>query len=363
MMILDKPQFKMIKHPGYNLLFNKENGYTMRWGVTEDDDPDFSPLGPEIIDMEISSAADNDVNTNDPLHIVADKGCAGPGCRKFCYKANKGDKSVHMSLNTFRNIMNRMPKTVCSIAFGVISPIKRHPQIWEILADCRYTYDVVPNVTINEKLDDKTAIHLSALCGAVAVSVNPDNKEMAYDTISKLSIDNGMDQVNIHIVLSNSSVDFVKSVVDDISRDSRLLKLNALVMLSFKDKAKTACMDPITSSYYREVIDYCTDAGINFGFDSCSAKCYLEAIKDHPQRERLEQYVEPCESMMFSAYIDVNAKLYACLFLEGMNMWQDGVNVLDYDNFVDIWNSEKVQEWRKLLLSTNRGCPEYRIGQ
>lgn len=362
MAIFDKPQFKMIKSPGYNLVFNKKTGHTMRWGFTEEHDPDFSPLGPEIIDMEISSASDEDITNCNPLNIMADKGCVGPGCRKFCYKANKNDGSVHMSLRTFRKIMDTMPKTVCSIAFGVISPIERHPEVWEILLVCRFIYDVVPNVTINEKISNRTATLLSNICGAVAVSVNPDNKEMAYDTISKLSIDNGMDQVNIHVVLSSDSVAFVRNIVSDIHADPRLAKLNAMVMLSFKDKAKTNAMQPITSSYYREVIDCCMEAGINFGFDSCSAGCYLEAIKDHPDKDKLETYVEPCESMMFSAYIDVNARLYACSFMEGMNMWQDGINVLDHEDFTDVWNHEKVQEWRKLLLSTKRGCPEYRIG-
>jgi hypothetical protein len=171
-----------------------------------------------------------------------------------------------------------------------------------------------------------------------------------------------MKQVNIHIVLSNDSVEFIKSVVDDIKTDPRLAKLNAMVMLSFKDKAQSCAMEPISSSYYREVIDYCMNAGINFGFDSCSAKAYLKAIEDHPDRDRLETYVEPCESMMFSAYIDVNAKLYACSFLENCGMWLDGIDVTVYNDFMEIWNSSKVQEWRKTLLKTDRGCPEYRIG-
>ena len=361
MNIVDTKHEKQIKSDDYNLLFNKQTGYTMRWGRTLHDDPDFSPYGPEIIDMEISSAARNDVDARDPLHINVNHGCDGPGCMRFCYKKNRPDKSVHMSLDTFKSIMNRMPKTVCSIAFGVLSPLQQHPELWEIFQECRER-DVVPCVTINQGVSMDTAERLAAFCGAVAVSVNEFNKEMAYNTIKTLSQNFGMDQINIHIVLSNDSVEFIKTVVNDIKDDSRLTKLNAMVMLSFKDKAKSCAMEPITSTYYREVIDCCINAGINFGFDSCSALCFMDAIKDHPMRKKLDSFVEPCESMMFSTYIDVNAKLYACSFLENKNMWQEGIDVLAHDDFLDIWNNEKVQEWRKLLMSTNRGCPEYRIG-
>jgi len=360
-MIIDLKTKKFITSSKYNLIFDKRTGFTSRWGKTEDDDPQFCPFGPEILDMEISSAADNDTSANDPLHIVTDHGCHGLGCRKFCYKKNRPNKSVHMSLNTFKQIMDTMPKTLCSIAFGVLSPIEQHPEIWEIFEECRKR-DVVPCVTINQKLTYETAVNLAKYCGAVAVSVNKHNKEIAYQTICTLSRDFDMTQINIHIVLSNDSVDFIKEVVDDMKHDHRLTYMNALVMLSFKDKAHSDAMQPITSSYYREVIEYCMAAGINFGFDSCSAKAYLKAIEDHPDRERLETYVEPCESMMFSAYIDVNARLYACSFLENRGMWLDGIDVLKYNNFMKIWNCKKVQKWRETLLKTERGCPEYKIG-
>lgn len=270
-------------------------------------------------------------------------------------------KSVHMSLATFKQIMDRMPKSLCSIAFGVLSPFAQHPEIWEILEECR-ARDVVPCMTINESISDNDAKKLAKLCGAVAVSVNPHNREQAYTTIETLSINYGMPQVNIHIVLSNDSVEFVKSVVRDIQTDPRLQKMNAMVMLSFKDKAQTHAMEPISPSYYREVIDYCMDAGINFGFDSCSAKAFSKAIEDHPQREQLEQCIEPCESMMFSAYIDVNAELYACSFLENKNVWLDGIDVLQTDDFMDIWNCDRAVVWRETLLERGRGCPEYQIG-
>ena len=362
-MIIDSKGAKAIVSEDYNLLFNKQTGYTMRWGKTKEDDPDYSPFGPEILDLEISSAATNDVDSGDPLHIHTNHGCRGLGCSQFCYKRNRKSGSVHMSLDTFKGIMDRMPKSLCSIAFGVLSPLEQHPQLWEIFDECRER-DVVPCVTINQEVSLSVGDKLARHCGAVAVSLNEHNREQAYESIYRLTRVHGMDQVNIHIVLSNDSVGFIKSVVADIKSDSRLAKLNAMVMLSFKDKAKTCAMEPITSNYYREVIDCCMEAEINFGFDSCSAKAYLKAIEDHPEKAKLETYVEPCESMMFSAYIDVNARLYACSFLENAGPYlHDGIDVLESDDFMDIWGCDRVHEWRENLLELGRGCPVYRIGQ
>ena len=47
--------FKVINTPTYNYKFNKVDGYFCRWGKTKDDDPIYAPLGPEIVDIEIST--------------------------------------------------------------------------------------------------------------------------------------------------------------------------------------------------------------------------------------------------------------------------------------------------------------------
>ena len=44
-MIVDNEKVKAIASPDYNLLFNKKTGYTMRWGKTHADDPQWSPFG------------------------------------------------------------------------------------------------------------------------------------------------------------------------------------------------------------------------------------------------------------------------------------------------------------------------------
>lgn len=359
MKLIETKHEKRIASDNYNLYFNKQTGFTIRYGSNIDDDPQYCPFGPEILDLEISSAAADDILENNPFHIVTNHGCRGLGCKQFCYKANKTGKSVHMSLDTFKAIMDRMPKTLCSIAFGVLSPIEQHPQVWEIFEECRKR-GVIPCVTINQEVSRDVAANLARLCDAVAVSVNQYNKEGVYNTINTLSRDYDMKQINIHIVLSADTVPFIKSVIDDMKSDPRLSKMNALVMLSFKDKAGTNSFAPITSSYYKDVVEYALCADIKFGFDSCGANTFIASIRDtHPE---LIQYCEPCESLLFSAYIDVNARLYACSFTEKTGMWLDGIDVLRYNDFIDIWNCSKVAEWRKELLSCGRSCPVYEIG-
>lgn len=46
---------KIFTSKDYNYVFNTETGAFARWGATKAEDPDFSPYGPEILDIEIST--------------------------------------------------------------------------------------------------------------------------------------------------------------------------------------------------------------------------------------------------------------------------------------------------------------------
>lgn len=47
LIIKESKDYKMGKSPNYNFLFNKKNGFFMRCGENENEDPNFSPFGPE----------------------------------------------------------------------------------------------------------------------------------------------------------------------------------------------------------------------------------------------------------------------------------------------------------------------------
>jgi hypothetical protein len=93
--ILENPNKKMFVSGDYNYIFNKMNGQFSRWGKLLCDDPDRAVFGPEILDLEISTGA-----------------CLGR-C-SFCYKCNGTpiNETKHMSLETFKEILDRMVTSV-----------------------------------------------------------------------------------------------------------------------------------------------------------------------------------------------------------------------------------------------------------
>ncbi len=52
--LFDGEYTKVVIGNDYNYIFDKRNGDFKRWGKTINDDPQFSPIGPEILDIEIS---------------------------------------------------------------------------------------------------------------------------------------------------------------------------------------------------------------------------------------------------------------------------------------------------------------------
>ena len=146
---------KLIKSEKYNSIFNKQTGFFLRWGENPHIDPDYSLIGPEIADIEISSGM---CHNNCP----------------FCYKGNKKDGELHnMTLDEFKIIFDKLTKyrTLTQIAFGITSPTD-NPDFFEMM---KYSKDngVIPNYTCNGTdmtldIAEKTA----NLCGAVAISVN-----------------------------------------------------------------------------------------------------------------------------------------------------------------------------------------------
>ncbi len=49
---------KVCKSPFYNYIFRTSDGFFLRYGRDENDDPKFSPFGPELLDIEVSTVCD-----------------------------------------------------------------------------------------------------------------------------------------------------------------------------------------------------------------------------------------------------------------------------------------------------------------
>lgn len=339
--IYENADKKLLRSETYNFNFDKKTGFFARWGKTKDEDPQFGM--PEIADIEITTI------------------CGGPTkiapC-PFCYKKSTLT-GTNMSIDTFTKVIERLCKSITQIAFGADSTLDSNPDIWKIMEVTRER-GIIPNITV-ANISDEVADKLAKYCGAVACSRYSD-KNLCYDSVKRLT-DRGMTQVNIHMLISEETFDQVLESIADIKSDPRLAKLNAIVFLSLKQKGRGEHYNRISNDKFKMIIDMSIEAGISFGFDSCSANKFMESVKDHPKYSVYAQNSEPCESSLFSTYIDVHGKFFPCSFTPDNSVWgNEGIDVVECNDFIkDVWLHPKTIKFREILLENNRNCPLYKI--
>jgi len=178
--MIDNDTSKIFRSKEFNFDFNKKNGFTVVWGKTFEKDPVYSKFGPMILDIEVTDICN---------------GVGNEGPCKFCYKSNSLKHTNNMSLNMFKDIIDRMPSVLTQLAMGVDAQCESNPDVWNMM---KYSRDkgIIPNITVADITDD-TADKLVNLCGAVAVS-RYANKNYCYDSIKRLT-DRGLKQTNMHI--------------------------------------------------------------------------------------------------------------------------------------------------------------------
>lgn len=344
--IVDTEKVKALKSKNYNFIFNKKDGHFARWGKTIHEDGNLELGLPEIADIEIAEICE---------------GVPGIGPCAFCYKSNTGNKGINMSLETFKKIFHKLPPTITQIAFGC-GTLRRHPEMWDIFKYSKDN-DIIPNLTINGDVDSHEFDKIAEYCGACAVSIY--DKELSYNAIKELT-DRGMKQINIHYMISQETYDKTFEIMDDIKKDPRLEKLNALVLLSLKTKGRSKNrFHQLTQEQFKNITDYSFENNVPMGFDSCSAQKFLKSIKDHNNYKQMEQHAEPCESTLYSMYIDVNGNFYPCSFSTETKGWEEGISVIECDNFLeDIWFNPKTNIFRDNVINCrncNKSCPIYNI--
>jgi MoaA/NifB/PqqE/SkfB family radical SAM enzyme len=324
---------KVVKHPGYNYIFTQNNGFFMRWGNTIQDDPQVSPLGPELLDIELST--------------VCHQGC------RFCYKGNTAD-GYNMSLDTFKGIIDKAPSNLTQIAFG-IGDIDGNPDLPAILEYTR-SKGVIPNITINGfRMTPRYYDILSKLCGAVAVSYY--DKDVCFTALHELR-KRGITQNNIHALLSEETLDDCVRLITEVSNTKAMgLEVNAIVFLAFKPKGRgqTSRFSKVkdTRSYQR-LLQASLDRQVTVGFDSCSAHNVINSGVSVDASS-----VEPCESTLFSYYINAKGIGFPCSFTENVC---DGVDVVHSGNFMnEVWNNRHTIAFRNRLLTNYRRCPIYEV--
>jgi MoaA/NifB/PqqE/SkfB family radical SAM enzyme len=163
-------------------------------------------------------------------------------------------------------------------------------------------------------------------------------------------------------MISEETYNETLETIFDKTEDPRLKDLNAIVLLSLKQKGRGVEYTPLSQIKFNILVETTFRLGIKIGFDSCSSHKFLEAIKDHPDRIRLTQSVEPCESSCFSSYIDVDGNFAPCSFASNSEDWIEGIKITEQTDFIkDIWYNDKVINFRKNLLACKRACPLYEV--
>ena len=170
MKIINTKKFRKLRSENYSYNFNKINGYFERWGKTQEDDPDYSPFGNEILDIEVSTICNGVPGLN---------GIESP-C-KFCYKSNT-KIGRNMTLDTFKTILSLQPQTLTQIAIGADAKGEANPDLFAMMEYAR-NRGIIPNITI-ANISDATAVKLVNVIGALAVS-RYENKDICYNSVKK----------------------------------------------------------------------------------------------------------------------------------------------------------------------------------
>lgn len=191
-LVADGERSKHVRSESYNFDFDKATGTHMRWGATFEDDPDYSPIGPEILDLEITV-----------------DGC--PNNCDFCYKGNTNGPPINMPYERFVRVVDLFPLTLTQIAFG-ITTVKANPDFIRMM---KYARDkgIIPNFTLSGvELTEEIAQEVAGLVGSVAVSIYEGKEETGYEAVRMLS-EAGIKQVNLQLVVSEQTYDFVNRVL------------------------------------------------------------------------------------------------------------------------------------------------------
>lgn len=385
--VKDTEELKLFKSHDYNYYFNKKSGEFIRWGkgdYTKEPPTKFSKKSIELYqiwslfwgsekgdfkdflrDLETDGSVTNTVPELVDMEISEIcHGVKGIGACEFCYKSNVGHKGKNTSFETFKKVFDKLPKSVTQIAFG-IGDIDSNPDFKKIVEYTRMN-GIIPNVTINgDRMTSEWYDWIVSVMGATAVSVY--DKDISYNAVKELT-DRGMDQVNIHQMISEQTFERTKEVLNDKLNDSRLSKMGSVVLLSLKLKGRSIQNNftQLGQEKFNELFGFAIKNNMPIGFDSCSSALSINYVKDHPELSFMNDFIEPCESgAVYSSYINVSGQYNPCSFSEGEGEWKEGIDVVSCNNFMeDVWHNEKTRRFGKEVLKCrecNIGCPIFEI--
>jgi MoaA/NifB/PqqE/SkfB family radical SAM enzyme len=301
---------------------------------------------PEILDFEVSTK------------------CAGPTINgkkakpcSFCYKSNTNN-GKYMTTENFKKVIDVMPNSLMQCALGIGNVDQ--PNLFEMM-DYLIEKGIKPNLTINgDRLTSEILDKLAERCGAIACSYY--DKDLTFNAVHELATIRGMKQVNIHYFLSEETFEQGLQLIEDAQTDPRMKNINAIVFLSAKlrGNAEKNNYHLLSQEKYNIISKKALESKISVGMDSCSAQKTLISFKDLDNFKLIEQSVEPCESTLYSTYINSDGIFYPCSFSEGIEYapgdWRNGINVLECKDFMkEIWFNKKTKTFSNEVIKC-RDC-------
>ena len=380
--IKDTENYKALKSEDYNFFFNKKDGFFVRFGKgtprkkgdkTTKQELDLYVLwcniwGEKFEPMQFLGDLNTDGSETLSLPEILDfevsTKCAGPQIKddfgnykkaspcKFCYKSNN-NKGKYMSTEDFTTVIEKFPTSLCQVALGIGNVDQ--PNLFDLMDVC-LDRGIKPNLTINgDRMTKEIFDGLSERCGAIACSYY--DKDLTFNAVYELATIRKMKQINIHFFLSEETFEKGVQLIEDAKTDPRMKDLNAIVFLSAKlrGNAKKNDFHILSQEKYNIIAKKALESGVSVGMDSCSAQKTLLAYKDLPNYKQIEQSVEPCESTLYSTYINSDGDFYPCSFAEGIEYapgdWQNGISVLECNDFLkDVWFNNKTKTFSNEVI-------------
>jgi radical SAM protein with 4Fe4S-binding SPASM domain len=321
------------KEQNYSTFFNPNTGFFARVEEPGHNEPFWSWLGPELLDISITNWCDRE--------------CA------LCYrKSHKSGR--HISLEDYEVVMRQARKMhVLQVALGGGNP-NQHPRFCEILHLTRDKYGIVPNYTTNGRgLTNDVLKATKEYCGAVAVSAYYPYEETrrAIDVLTSYGI-----KTNIHFILSSQSVSTAISWLE--SPPGFVDKISAIIFLNYKPIGRYHSHKLLLKNGDR--VEYFFQLAtekihrFRIGFDACTAT----GIARFTNTPRV--CYDGCDAGRFSMFVSEDMKMYPCSFMAEAGY--EGIPIVA-DNMQDSWrNGRSFREIQSsLALNGCDGCPNAKL--
>jgi hypothetical protein len=332
MQIFENKEKKYVVSKNYNCILDKKTDYFLRCGKNIENIPLSGAL--EYVDIELSTIY---TNTNK---------------YEFLFKKDI-EHPKYMKFNTFRKIIDILPKSLNHINFIVDPECKTNPDIWKILYYCNLK-NISSSITV-DNIDIEKSKKISNLCKSVSVNLHLD-KNICYNTIKRLNKYNV--KPNLNILVSKDTHHMIIRTLYDYYRDERLKNINSIFFIGLKNDENWRFLKELENNEFKSIVNDMLDKKIPFGLDNYLSFYFISHIKNNLKHYYNMSFV-PCESLTFHAYIDINGYIFPCKYYVPKKQNFIGFSLFDKRGFDKLWFHKNFNQIRNDFISNNKNGIRY----